>query len=581
MSASPHAQETIGNYVVERPLAHGSMGHVYVARHTLTYARVALKVLRRDLAADAQAEERFLREIRAAAQIGHDGIVKVHDAGRTPDGRLYLAMELLRGETLEERLERTGSQPLPIMEWLLRALEPLSAAHAQGIVHRDFKPANVFIARAADGSEHIKLLDFGLARDTRQKSGTETGITLGTPHYMSPEQATKPKLVGPASDVWSVGVMMYEVLSGQMPFDGETVHAVVIHAATQPHIPLATRAPNVDPRLSQLVEDCLTKQPATRPADARTLLTRLEPILRDDAVRSALSIPVERASSEEDTNDSPTQMPYADTAISSLPLRLFDAPDSRPTKRNFRGAQRALWLSSVLVALLLTAAVVWTFERPAAPESETSESTHAATDAPHDGPAGAAQPDPKVASAGEHHAPKVAPSPSAPTPNAAGASRRARVQRVAPTRVSAGAGASPGKLNPAKQPAGTTPALPSPAINAEQLNKGEPTSSEPPIPAEAPAGDDKTEPASAQGRENDSENPDRAAAPGLTADPYPQEEPIVEPVVTEPVIEPPPHSETARNEREPSEVQPQSPPADDAPLPLPPPDPPEPSPPAP
>src|SRR5688572_3819006 len=116
MSASPEAQETIGNYVIERPLAHGSMGHVYVARHTLTYARVALKVLRDDLARDTQAEERFLREVRAAAQIGHDGIVKVHDAGRNHDGRLYLAMELLSGETLEERMSSAQGQRLAVMD---------------------------------------------------------------------------------------------------------------------------------------------------------------------------------------------------------------------------------------------------------------------------------------------------------------------------------------------------------------------------------------------------------------------------------------------------------------------------------
>src|ERR1700759_4057405 len=141
MSASPELNEIVGNYSIERPLAHGSMGHVYVAHHTLTHARVALKVLRSHLAADAQAEERFLREVRAAAHIGHDGIVKVHDAGRSRDGRLFLAMELLSGETLEERMARQRGDRLTALDWLLRVLEPLAAAHANGIVHRDLKPA--------------------------------------------------------------------------------------------------------------------------------------------------------------------------------------------------------------------------------------------------------------------------------------------------------------------------------------------------------------------------------------------------------------------------------------------------------
>src|ERR1700748_1337975 len=161
MSAQPEAEQTVGNYTIERSLAHGSMGHVYVARHSLTHARAALRVLRADRAADAQAEERFLREVRAAAHIGHDGIVKVHDAGRTNEGLLYLAMEVLHGETLEDRMAQLQGQRLALLELVWRALAPLAAAHTHGIVHRDLKPANVFIAVAADGGEQVKLLDFG------------------------------------------------------------------------------------------------------------------------------------------------------------------------------------------------------------------------------------------------------------------------------------------------------------------------------------------------------------------------------------------------------------------------------------
>jgi serine/threonine protein kinase len=350
MSAQPEALETIGNYAIERSLAHGSMGHVYVARHTLTHAQVALKVLRADLAADAQAEERFLREVRAAAHIGHDGIVKVHDAGRSSDGLLYLAMELLHGDTLEDRMARLQGERLPLMDLIWHALEPLAAAHAHDIVHRDLKPANVFIACAPDGSERVKLLDFGLARDTREKSGTETGIALGTPYYMSPEQATRPKLVGPASDVWSIGVMMYEVLSGHMPFEGETLHAVVIHSTTSAHVPLAEREPHLDRALCALVEACLQKDPTLRPADATQLSARLSPLLHDERVRAALAESVAigpRDDEQEPLRLTHDAMPFADTAISLTPRLLDSEMRSIP-----RHSTRGWWISAFALLLI-------------------------------------------------------------------------------------------------------------------------------------------------------------------------------------------------------------------------------------
>jgi serine/threonine protein kinase len=375
MSASPEAQqETVGNYLIERPLAHGSMGYVYVARHTLTYARVALKVLREDLAADAQAEERFLREVRAAAQIGHEGIVKVHDAGRNHDGRLYLAMELLAGETLEERLSDERGMRLPMMEWLASALAPLAAAHAQRIIHRDLKPANLFIARDADGGEHLKLLDFGLAREVGQKSGTETGIALGTPYYMSPEQATRPKEVGPASDVWSMGVMMYEVLCGQMPFDGETLHAVVIHATTKPHLALSAREPLLDLELCAVVEACLNKDPTLRPRDAGELAMRLLPLLDDPRIRAALSEPITIAAPTRMAAASQDRIPYADTAISFLPPRVLDSDMHRTPKRK----QPVPWIAAGAGALVLAITLYFLLRGGAPPTAALSPQPTAA-----------------------------------------------------------------------------------------------------------------------------------------------------------------------------------------------------------
>jgi serine/threonine protein kinase len=367
--ANSHAPETIGNYVIENALAHGSMGTVYIARHALTYARVALKVIRNEANADKQAEERFLREVRAAAQIGHEGIVKVQDAGKTAEGHLFLAMELLTGETLEDRVAHGTGERLTGMEWIAALLEPLMAAHEHSIVHRDLKPANVFIARAADGTEHIKLLDFGLARDTREKSGTQTGIALGTPYYMSPEQAARPKDVGPASDVWSVGVMMYEILTGHMPFDGETMHAVVIHAATVPHVPCAERAPTLDRDLAALVDRCLSKDPALRPHDAGELRARLLPLLEDESVRAELANAVPRApgvdgedadNTEETDQAEPKRMPFADTAIAL-------AHDSRiqDVHPRTKSSGLGMWISTLAVLAFVIAGFFWALERNA------------------------------------------------------------------------------------------------------------------------------------------------------------------------------------------------------------------------
>jgi serine/threonine-protein kinase len=464
MSASPEAQETIGNYTIERSLAQGSMGHVYVARHALTHARVALKVLRADLTADTQVEERFLREVRAAAHIGHDGIVKVHDAGRSSDGRLYLAMELLSGETLEERLERQRGARLVAMDWLLRVLEPLEAAHAQGIVHRDLKPANVFIARHADGSEHIKLLDFGLARDTREKSGTETGIAMGTPYYMSPEQATRPKHVGPASDVWSIGVMMYEVLSGHMPFEGETLHAIVIQSSTMAHVPLALREPLLDDALCSLVDDCLAKDPALRPADANALAARLTPLLEDPTVRADLEAPsaADKAMSDDPAPLRLEAMPFADTAISLSP-RLLESDVRAAPRRSTRG----LWISALAALTIATVGFIWALGRAddkrTRDEAQPSGANPAAT-----APAATKRPD---------RAEPAAP-PTAAKPAAAPDGKSNHGPEAMPSAPGSNRAVGPGMAQP---PSATTPESATAPPSAAEPALQQPTASNPDI----------------------------------------------------------------------------------------------------
>ena len=263
-----------GRYEIVRKIAEGGMGAVYEAKHHMTKKTVALKVLFPHIGKNDASKQRFFREVSAAAQIGHPGIVDCFDSGVDPnDGSLFVAMELLQGETMGEWLARGGHSPDTILNFFDQLLEPVASAHARGIVHRDLKPDNVFLSRTHDGSWRVKILDFGIARDldTSQDNVTHTGIAMGTPHYMAPEQAMSARGVLATADVWALGAMLYEALSGRPPFDGETASAIVVHACTQPHAPVASAVPHIPPSLAQLIDRCLAKEPSARPSDAGEL----------------------------------------------------------------------------------------------------------------------------------------------------------------------------------------------------------------------------------------------------------------------------------------------------------------------
>jgi hypothetical protein len=181
-------------------------------------------------------------------------------------------MELLRGESLRERMLRGPITADEGVALVLGVLEPLAAAHASGFVHRDLKPENVFLC--AEPAGKIKLLDFGIARQVTGQRVTQSGSAMGTPHYMSPEQCRSAERVTPASDVWSVGVMLYELSCGSVPFDGETLGDILVRACTEPHVPLTMRA-QVSPRIAGIVDACLAKDPAQRPRDAAALIDLL------------------------------------------------------------------------------------------------------------------------------------------------------------------------------------------------------------------------------------------------------------------------------------------------------------------
>lgn len=286
-----------GRYELLKKLGAGGMGAVYLARHTATLGRCALKLIH-DHAEDGNSHARFLREARAPAEIGHPGIVQVLDAGVDTDGTMFVAMELLSGQSYRGVLQRTDATLDEKVGLLLEALEPLAVAHRKGFVHRDLKPENLFVVSHALGGQRMKLLDFGIARDGGAAELTETGVLVGSVKYVAPEQARSARDASPASDVWSMGVMLYEVAFGDVPFAGSSSFDVLVKIHAGKFTPLRERMPDLPVAYEALVHRCLSQEPNERPRDAAELADALAPILDAGLPDHSTSWrPVDRASS--------------------------------------------------------------------------------------------------------------------------------------------------------------------------------------------------------------------------------------------------------------------------------------------
>ena len=273
-----------GKYRVERVLGQGGMGVVLAARHLQLDESVAIKLMLSDAATNHEAVTRFLREARAAARLQSAHVARVSDVGTLDDGRPYMVMEYLDGADLAQVL--AGSGPLPVsdaVDYVLQAAEAIAEAHSLGIVHRDLKPSNLFLMRRRDRALHVKVLDFGISK-VQGKSGTMTdgGMTrtsalLGTPLYMSPEQMTETREVDGRSDIWALGVILFELLSGAPPFVGEGLPQVCAMVLQVEPPLLTSRRVDLPPELDQVVRRCLAKRAAQRYQTVAELAAELRP----------------------------------------------------------------------------------------------------------------------------------------------------------------------------------------------------------------------------------------------------------------------------------------------------------------
>src|SRR5437879_1602603 len=263
-----------GKYRLDERLGSGGMGTVYRATHLLIDRPVALKVLSQRFVGDQTAQQRFRREARAAGRMQHPNAVTVTDFGATEDGYLYIVMELLEGRTLRDLLAHEAPlDPARAVSIILQTASAVGAAHDAGLIHRDLKPANIFIVQRSNIPVMVKVLDFGVAKfmveeqDDDYNTLTQVGAIIGTPRYMSPEQCSGAASLTPASDVYSLGIILYEMLTGVVPFNAETPLAVALKQVTeQPQPPHEIIASLPEP-LERIVLTALTKDPNMRPRD--------------------------------------------------------------------------------------------------------------------------------------------------------------------------------------------------------------------------------------------------------------------------------------------------------------------------
>jgi eukaryotic-like serine/threonine-protein kinase len=363
-----------GRYRIVSHIASGGMGSIFRAEHVYMRKDLALKVLRPDLSTLPDIAERFRREAEIAASLEHDNIVRVTDFGRSPEGWLFLAMELLEGESLFDRLRRSGPlMPEEAVRILVQMCRGLEAAHARGVVHRDLKPENIFLTAKPAGL--VKILDFGIAKltDPQYVSDTQVGMVVGTPEYLSPEQATGSAIDGRA-DVYAVGLIGWRMLAGHHPFKADDARGLLMMQATKPVPPLTDSRPDLVawPGLLAAIARACQKDVAHRHASVGDLCLEFEACLGslDEIPKAART---DSRSRRALTTPPQPPEPILETPTVDVTLTLPPQP-AAPTRAleralSFVRTHRLVFASAVAAALLLPASLVlarWLEDRPMA-----------------------------------------------------------------------------------------------------------------------------------------------------------------------------------------------------------------------
>ena len=408
-----------GKYKVERVIGSGGMGIVVAATHVQLGQKVALKFLHQHVRDGELGEERFAREARAAVRLRSEHVARVYDVGVHDTGAPFSVMELLEGSDASTFAK--DHAPLPIaqaVEIVVQACDAVVEAHAAGIIHRDLKPQNLFVTRRPNGAMLVKVLDFGVSKWLKPShedlSLTDSSVIVGSPLYMAPEQMRAARNADTRSDIWALGVVLYELLSGRVPFDGDTVTELCLKVVNDPPAPIVELRPEIPDDLAKIVARCLEKDPNARFANVAMLGEALEPFAGNASTGRGWKSMVETGDSI-DVGDLPAERPSEGQTDSTRETML--ASGSRPLVEpppSSRGPKRRIFATGLVSGASLTAlgaiAVVgvWAITRTPSPDPAPVPSTT---------PSAQPLPPPTETAAAEDPTPRPSASvvPSAPT----------------------------------------------------------------------------------------------------------------------------------------------------------------------